>query len=265
MCKDSKVHKSIRNASSDFQWPMKFSSIEDERLHRKQRLTAALRLFGKYDFDEGAAGHITVRDPEQKNCFWVNPMGVSFKQVKMSQLLKVNHDGEIVEGEGLLNQAAFMIHSHIHEARPDVIAAAHSHSIYGKTWSSLGRRLDPITQDSCAFFNDHSLLDEFSGVVLDLSEGEAVTKALGNNKACILQNHGLITVGETIESAAWWYFSMEKSCQAQLLAEMVSKPKIIPDEIAKKTFDTIGNEIAGWFSFQPLYNTIVSEQPDMFD
>ena len=46
---------------------------------------------------------------------------------------------------------------------------------------------------------------------------------------------------------------------------MVSKPKVIPDEIAKKTFDTIGNEIAGWFSFQPLYNTIVSEQPDMFD
>ena len=84
MCEDPKAHKSIMNAADNFKWPMQFSSIDEERLHRKQRLTAALRLFGKFGFDEGAAGHITVRDPEQKNCFWVNPMGVSFKQVKMS-------------------------------------------------------------------------------------------------------------------------------------------------------------------------------------
>jgi ribulose-5-phosphate 4-epimerase/fuculose-1-phosphate aldolase len=68
----------------------------------------------------------------------------------VSDLIKVDDEGKILEGEGLLNQAAFAIHSRIHKARPDVVAAAHAHSLYGKAWSSLGRLLDPLTQDACA-------------------------------------------------------------------------------------------------------------------
>ena len=118
-------------------------SVEEIRLERKQKLATALRLFGKFGFDEGVAGHITVRDPEHLDHFWVNPMGKSFKLVTVSDLLLVNHQGEVVEGKGLLNGAAFTIHSQIHMANPDVTAAAHSHSVYGKAWSSLGRLLDP--------------------------------------------------------------------------------------------------------------------------
>lgn len=259
------VNDTVMNAGDAIVYPPRFDSFEQERLHRKQRLTASLRLFGKFGFDEGAAGHITVRDPEFPDQFWVNPMGVSFKQVKMSQLLLVDHQGNVLNDGGLLNGAAFTIHSHIHRARPDVIAAAHSHSVYGKSWSALGRKLDPITQDACAFYNDHALHSDFTGVVLAMSEGEMLAKSLGDCKACILQNHGLITVGGSIEAAAWWYFTMERSCQAQLLAEAAGKPHIIPDDVAKQTYDTVGSEIAGWFSFQPLYNVITSEQPDMFD
>ncbi len=236
-----------------------------ERLHRKRSLTAAFRLFGKFGFDEGVAGHITVRDPEKTDHFWVNPMGVSFKQIKMSQLLLVNHKGQVVEGKGLLNGAAFTIHSHIHSARPDVVAAAHAHSIYGKSWSSLGRLLDPITQDACAFYQDHALFDDFTGVVLDDSEGVRIAKALGNNKAAILQNHGLLTVGETVEAAAWWFITMERSCQAQLLAEAAGTPKLIDPEVAAATYNTVGNSLAGQFQFKPLFDGIVAEQPDMFD
>ncbi len=259
------TNNTVMNADDSLVLPMQFESVEDERLHRKQRLTAALRLFGKFGFDEGVAGHITVRDPEHPDCFWVNPMGVSFKQVCLSQLLLVDHKGNVIEGNGLLNGAAFTIHSHIHSARPDVIAAAHCHSVYGKSWSSLGKHLDPISQDACAFYNDHALFEDFSGVVLDMSEGNAIATALGDNKACILQNHGLMTVGSSIEAAAWWYFTMERSCQAQLLAEAAGTPKIIPNAIAQTTYDTVGSELAGWFSFQPLYNTIIAEQPDMFN
>ena len=262
---ESGTNNTVMNAGDSLVWPMQFDSVEDERLHRKQRLTAALRLFGKFGFDEGVAGHITVRDPEHPDCFWVNPMGVSFKQVCLSQLLLVDHKGSVIEGNGLLNGAAFTIHSHIHNARPDVIAAAHCHSVYGKSWSSLGKYLDPISQDACAFYNDHALFEEFSGVVLDMSEGKAIATALADNKACILQNHGLMTVGSSIEAAAWWYFTMERSCQAQLLAEAAGTPKIIPDAIAQTTYDTVGSELAGWFSFQPLFNTIIAEQPDMFN
>ncbi len=244
--------------------PEEYATVEETRLHRKQRLAAAFRLFGKFGFDEGLAGHITVRDPEKLDHFWVNPMGVSFKQIKVSDLLLVNHQGEVVEGEGLLNTAAFTIHSRIHAARPDVIAAAHSHSIYGKSWSTLGRELDMITQDACAFYNDHVVFEDFTGVVLDIDEGERIAKALDNNKACILQNHGLLTVGDTIEAAVWWFITMERTCQAQLLAEAAGTPKIIAEQEAEKTHELVGSSLAGWFSFQPLYNVIIAEQPDLF-
>jgi len=240
-------------------------SIEEERLHRKQQLVAAFRLFGKFGFDEGVAGHITARDPEQTDHFWVNPMGISFKQIKMSHLLLVNHRGEIVEGQGLLNGAAFTIHSSIHAAHPEVVAAAHAHSVYGKSWSTLGRLLDPITQDSCAFYQDHILFDVFNGVVLDMSEGELLAERLGNKKAAILQNHGLITVGGSVEAAAWWYITMERSCQAQLLAEAAGKPILISDQAAAATFETVGSSMAGQFQFKPLYDVITAEQPDMFE
>ena len=245
--------------------PVVEKSAQEERLERKQRLAAAFRLFGKFGFDEGVAGHITVRDPEQTDHFWVNPMGVSFKQIKVSDLLLVNHKGEVVEGNGLLNGAAFTIHGHIHKARPDVIAAAHSHSVYGKAWSALGRLLDPITQDACAFYGDHGLFDDYTGVVLDESEGERIAGALGDKKAAILRNHGLLTVGETVDAAAWWYITMERSCQAQLLAEAAGTPKLIDPDQAAKTYETVGSPIAGWFSFQPLYSVITAEQPDLFD
>ena len=155
--------------------------------------------------------------------------------------------------------------SKIHEHRPDVTAAAHSHSIYGKSWSTLGRLLDPITQDACAFYNDHAVFEDFTGVVLDLSEGDRIAAALGDKKACILQNHGLLTVADTVEAAAWWFITMERSCQAQLLAEAAGTPKLINPDSAQQTADLVGSALAGWFSFQPLFNVIMAEQPDMFD
>ncbi|MCP5129759.1 MAG: class II aldolase/adducin family protein [Pseudomonadales bacterium] len=240
-------------------------SVGEERKLRKERLAAALRLFGKFGFDEGVAGHITVRDPEHLDHFWVNPMGRSFKQMRVSDLLQVNHKGEVVQGSGLLNGAAFTIHSQIHMAHPEVTAAAHAHSVYGKSWSSLGRLLDPITQDACAFYKDHVLFDDFTGVVLDNSEGVRIAAALGDSKAAILQNHGLLTVGQSVDEAAWWFVTMERSCQAQLLAEAAGKPVIIADKHALQTRETVGSHLAGWFSFQPLYDVIVAEQPDLLD
>ena len=239
--------------------------VEEIRQDRKNKLAAALRLFGKFGFDEGVAGHITVRDPELLDHFWVNPMGRSFKQMKVSELLLVSHTGEVVEGNGLLNGAAFTIHSQIHMSNPAVTAAAHSHSICGKAFSSLGKLLDPLTQDSCAFYEDHVLFDEFTGVVLDNTEGERISAALGDRKAAILQNHGLLTVGDTIEAAAWWYITMERSCQAQLMAEAAGTPQLIDHDVALLTRETVGNPLAGWFSFQPLYDVITAEQPELLD
>ena len=238
---------------------------EEERAERKTKLAAALRTFGRFGFDEGVAGHITARDPIDPDQFWVNPVGRSFKQMCVSDLIKVDHDGNIVEGGGALNQAAFAIHSRIHAARPDVNAACHAHSIYGKSWSTLGRLLDPLTQDACAFYGDHALFDDYTGVVFDVAEGDRIGAALGDNKAVILRNHGLLTVGATVDAAAWWFITMERSCQAQLLAEAAGTPVPIDPDQATKTAEMTGNPFTGYFSFQPIYDVLVAEEPDFKD
>lgn len=245
-----------------------FETLEEERLHRKQKLAGAFRLFSRFGFDEGVAGHITARDPEFPDTFWVNPYGVHFGQVKVSNLIRVDHEGNVVEGNHPVNCAAFAIHSAVHTMRPDVNAAAHTHSPYGRAWSALGRTLDPITQDVCAFYNDHAVYDDFGGVAVELDEGVRIATALDQNKAAILQNHGIITAGETVDAAAWWYICLERSCQVQLLAEAAShgKPlKTISPESAQKTYDIVGSPYAGWFQFQPLYARILKEQPDFLD
>lgn len=245
--------------------PPVFQTVEEERLHRKQRLASAFRLFAKFGFSEGVAGHITARDPELQDHFWVNPFGLHFSQVRVSDLVLVNEHGEVVEGNRPINEAAFAIHSRLHMLRPDVVAAAHAHSIYGKTWSSLGRLLDPITQDACAFYEDHGLFADYTGVVYDVSEGDRIGEALGNRKAVILQNHGLLTVGQTVDEAAWFFISMERSCQSQLLAEAVGKPIPISHESALTAQKQVGAPNVGWFQYQPLWDVITREQPDLFD
>jgi ribulose-5-phosphate 4-epimerase/fuculose-1-phosphate aldolase len=245
--------------------PPVFATLAEERLHRKQRLAAAFRLFSRFGFDEGVAGHITARDPERLDHFWVNPFGLHFGQIRASDLVLVDHSGRVVEGRGEVNLAAFAIHSRIHAARPDVVAAAHAHSLYGKSWSSLGRMLDPLTQDACAFYEDHVVFDEYTGIVEETSEGDRIASTLGAKKAAILRNHGLLTVGHSVDEAAWWFITMDRSCQAQLLAEAAGQPHKIPHDTAKHTYSLVGSHLAGWFQFQPLFQRISREQPDLFD
>src|SRR2546429_311036 len=252
-------------AETSLPLPPQFDSVEDDRLHRKQRLAAAFRLFSRFGFDEGVAGHITARDPERPDHFWVNPFGVHCGHIRVSDLILVNDQGEVVEGDYAVNTAAFAIHSQVHAARPDVVAAAHAHSIYGKSWSALGRTLDPITQDVCAFYEDHALFDDYTGVVLDVEEGKRLAHALGDSKAVILRNHGLLTVGRSVDEAAFWFITMERSCQVQLMASAAGDPVLIEPEMAKLTASQVGSHVSGDLSFQPLYDKIVREQPDLLD
>ncbi|EEH44563.1 uncharacterized protein PADG_00852 [Paracoccidioides brasiliensis Pb18] len=249
-----------------FPKPPVFGDKYKEREYLKGRLAAAFRIFGKYGFDEGVAGHITMRDPVDPTTFWVNPFGVAFSLINASDLIQVDHDGKVIAGGKvrLLNTAAYMIHAAVHEARPDVMCAAHSHSIYGRTFCALGRPLDIITQDSCAFHKDHAVYQQFKGVVLAKEEGRNIANALGNKKAALLQNHGLLTVGKTIEEAVFWFVSLEKCCQSQLMADAAAGGRggatiKINDEDALYTYKTIGSPGAGYFNAKPLFDVIHKE------
>ncbi|GAB7357628.1 hypothetical protein MBLNU459_g0126t1 [Dothideomycetes sp. NU459] len=249
-----------------FPTPPEFTDKYEERAYLKGRLAAAFRIFGKFGFDEGVAGHITLRDPVDPTTFWVNPFGLAFSLVNASDLILVNEEGDVIDGgeNRLLNTAAFMIHSAVHQARPDVMAACHSHSIHGRAFCALGRKLDTISQDSCAFHDDHVVYDSFNGVVLVAEEGNNIARFLGKNKAVLLQNHGILTVGHTVEEAVFWFCSMEKCAQAQLMADAAAagrggKTIKIDEEDAKYTFETVGTHEAGYFSAKPLFDVIAKE------
>ncbi len=247
-------------------FPERPATVAEERLARKQKLAGALRIFGRLGFGEGVAGHITVRDPEFPDHFWVNPFGMSFRHVRVSDLILVNHDGDVVYGSKPVNRAAFVIHAAVHQARPDIVAAAHSHSVYGKAFSSLGIPLDPITQDACIFYEDHTVITAQGGaVVFEVEAGRELAANFPTGKAAIHQNHGLFTVGESVDEAAFWFISMERSCQAQLAAMAAGTPKLIPHEMATYTRTQTAFPAAGWFSFQPLWQEICRTDPELFD
>ncbi|KAL4946556.1 hypothetical protein BDV06DRAFT_182398, partial [Aspergillus oleicola] len=246
--------------------PPVFEDKYAEREYLKGRLAAAFRIFGKNGYDEGVAGHITLRDPVDPSTFWVNPFGVAFSQIKSSDLIQVDHSGTVIAGGPcrLLNSAAYMIHSAIHAARPDVLCAAHSHSLYGRAFCTLGRELDIITQDSCAFYNDHVVYKQFNGIVLAEEEGKNIASALGPKKAALLQNHGLLTVGRTIEETVFWFVSLEKCCHAQLLADAAAAGRggetvKINEADAAFTYKAVGTPLAGYFSAKPLFDVVHEE------
>jgi ribulose-5-phosphate 4-epimerase/fuculose-1-phosphate aldolase len=245
--------------------PPAFTDLAEERRHRKQRLAGGFRIFAACGFSEGVSGHITARDPEFPDTFWVNPFGMHFGHIRASDLIRVDAQGHVIEGDRPVNVAAFAIHSAIHEARPEVVAAAHAHSIYGKAWSAVGRPLAPITQDACAFYEDHVFYDDTRVLITEASEGAELARCLGPHKAAILRNHGLLTVGQTVEEAVWWFISMERCCQAQFLAESVGTPLQVDAANARAAGAVNGSTFAGWFQCQPLWDRVVREQPDLLD
>ncbi|KIW88802.1 uncharacterized protein Z519_10286 [Cladophialophora bantiana CBS 173.52] len=251
--------------------PPKFTDKLEEREYLKGRLALAFRIFAQHGFDEGFAGHITVRDPVDPTTFWVNPFGVAFSMMKSSDLILVDHEGHVIGGGSnrLLNTAAYLIHAAVHKARPDVVCAAHSHSLYGRSFCALGRPIDIITQDSCVFYNDLAVYNQFKGAVLNEKEGENIAKAIGSKKACLLQNHGILTVGQSIEAAVFWFVSLDKCCHGQLLADAAAGGRgevttKIDDEDAAFTYKAIGSPRAGWFSAKPLFDAIAEEVGDKY-
>ncbi|OAG33878.1 hypothetical protein AYO21_12009 [Fonsecaea monophora] len=214
----------------------KFQSLESERAFRKLHHAAALRWLGYQGYNnEGAGGHVTVRDPVLPDHFWINPHGKSFSYMTPDDLVLMNPKGEVVEGGNMhsVNPAGWVIHSAVHEARPDVVAAVHCHSVPSKAFSALGCHLEPINQDACRFYKDHGIYSGFGGIAFigplttsppspgeqKADEGHHIAAALGNTKGVILQNHGHLTVAKTVDGAAFLFGAMDRCIQAQLLAD----------------------------------------------
>lgn len=184
--------------------------------------------------------------------------------VTPADLIRVDGDSaETVEGDRRVNVAAFNIHAEIHKARPDVQAVIHLHTVYGRAFSAFARRLPPLTQDACPFFEDHEVFDDYTGLVLAKDDGRRIAKQLGGHKAILLKNHGLVTVGETLDAAAWWFTLLDTCCHVQLLADAAGKPEPIPADVARLTGKQLGSHLLGWNSYQPLHDVALARNPDL--
>ena len=240
-----------------------------ERLHRRQRLAAAFRLFARYGYEVGLAGHFTARDPVHPEMFWVNPMGMSYSAIRASDLLLVDARGDVVEGEGLVNLSGVPYHDVIQRARPEVVGIAHAHSFHAKVWTSLGRMLDPITADAAMFHDDQVLFEPkrpeglSTEAARDRVAHQAVA-ALGMRNVLIWQNHAVWTVGATVEAAAWRFIAFEDAARGQLMAEAAGTP-IVPAMPPRSDAARESAEIGAFLSFLPLWDRIVREEPDLLD
>ncbi|KAL6249594.1 hypothetical protein RBB50_003447 [Rhinocladiella similis] len=242
-----------------------FTDKYAERQWAKERMAGAFRVFAKLGFNDGAGGHISLRDPVKPDCFWINPYAIHFGLINASDLILVNEHGKpLTPTKHKVNKAGFMIHAALHKARPDVNAACHTHSPYGRAWSAFGRPIEMLNQDCCFFYNDLSVYEGFGGVVHAFEEGENIARALGpKNKNIILQNHGILTCGGTVNEAAAYFIALENACQAQLLAEAAAAndipKKIIGEKEATYTKEQSGTPAVLYMQFEPGYNMILKE------
>ena len=240
----------------------KFSDLALKRRWQLEHMAAVFRHWAREDYIEGMSGHITVRDPEFPDAFWTNPIGVHFGLLKACDMILVDFSGEVIGGNTSQppNAAGFLIHAAVHKARPDVHAVCHCHSISAKAWSVFGKRLEMLTQDACKFYGTaQGVYNSYGGIVLGAEEGERIAAALGPvGKGCILRNHGILTVGSTVDEAAFLFTSMERSCRVQLLAEAAAANGVakvmITDEEAKFNFDVEADSEVCYREFQVYYD-----------
>lgn len=244
--------------------PPTFDSTEDERRHRLERLAGVCRIFGRAGFSEGLLGHVTVRDPEHPDRFWANPLGISFNRIRVSDLVLVDHDGNLIQGRVAVNPVGVLLHAAVHRARPDVTAVCHAHSVHGSAWSAFGRPVAPITQDTCVFHGRQAVITE-PRVALDEAGADEFAAAFGEADVAIQAGHGLFSTGRTVDEAAWRFVSFDKACHVQLLAAAAGEPERWPDALAAGLAGSLGSPDFAWLSFQTLWDDLVADGTDFLD
>ncbi|MFW7267851.1 class II aldolase/adducin family protein [Gluconacetobacter sp. Hr-1-5] len=237
--------------------PPVFTSAEAQRQDSLRRLAASFRVFAKLGYEEGVMGHISFRDPEFPDRFWMNPFGLSFALVRVRDLMCITLDGQVVHGGGFPHIGGVPQHSAVYRANPDIQSVAHTHSAAGKAWSVFGRPLRPISTEAAVFHGRHVVYDTHLH-----GERESLGAAAAGNRAVIMQNHGILTTGSTVDETVYLFLSLEKVCAEQLIAEQIGGALTIPEEAVERIsahFDAY----RGWLNFQPTYQAIVREQPDL--
>ncbi|EEQ39873.1 Class II Aldolase and Adducin N-terminal domain family protein [Clavispora lusitaniae] len=255
--------RGAHNIAKGGEHPHLIPSFDDPLAERKwvlEHAAGAFRVFARMGYCEGEAGHISVRDPVDPQTFFINPLGVHFAMIMPSDLVHVGADGSILPdgNQAPINAAGYSIHSALLKARPDINAACHTHSIHGRSFSTFGRPLEMLNQDACIFYNNQAVYTNFGGVAIEGEEGLEIAEAAKGTRNVILQNHGLLTMGKTVDEAAYMFTLMENSCHAQLMADAAAasgiEKKYISDDVAAYSAFVTNDSETMYGSFQPEFN-----------
>jgi ribulose-5-phosphate 4-epimerase/fuculose-1-phosphate aldolase len=196
-------------------------------------LAALYRLTALYKWDDLVFTHISMRVPGPEHHFLINPYGFLFEEITASSLVKVDLQGNIVmDTPHFINPAGFTIHSAVHEAREDAHCVFHTHTLAGVAVSAQKNGLLPISQQS--LFPLSSLgYHNYEGVALNAEEKPRLVADLGTNRALILRNHGLLTVGRTAAEAFLAMYVLEAACRVQVMAQAGGELTMIAEPILR--------------------------------
>jgi ribulose-5-phosphate 4-epimerase/fuculose-1-phosphate aldolase len=182
-------------------------------------LAACYRLVALYGWDDLVFTHISARVPGVEDAFLINPYGIMFEEITASSLVKVNHAcDKLLESPFPVNPAGFLIHSAVHEARPDVACVLHTHTVDGVAVSAQKEGLLPISQQASIVLASLGYHD-YEGIALRDEERPRLQADLGDAAHLILRNHGLLTVGPTIADAFLSMFVLQRACEIQVRAQ----------------------------------------------
>jgi ribulose-5-phosphate 4-epimerase/fuculose-1-phosphate aldolase len=233
-----------------------------EHIALKCKLAAAFRIIARRRMDDGIAGHISCRVPGTRDEFWVNPLGLLFEEVTADDLLVVDGDGNVLEGQRPYNQAAFAIHSTLHEERPDVVAICHTHPPRGTAFSALGVPIKLVDQTACSFHEDHVLVSEYGGMVNTKDLAQQLARGIGAKRVAVLQNHGLITLSQSIEQAVVDMLDLERTCELCVgLLPKWSEVVEVPHAAAVQARETLTHPARIALQWHALVRQIARQEP----
>ncbi|MGD8359083.1 MAG: class II aldolase/adducin family protein [Lysobacterales bacterium] len=207
------------------------SSCSEKEWRARVDLAACYRLAHLFGYSDIVWGHITARVPDSDR-FLINRFGLRFDEVTASNLVTLDPNGQVVDpgsaaSDEDINHTGFVIHSAIHAARPDIHCVMHSHSEGGLAVSVLRDGLLPMIQDAMPLYG-HVSYHDYTGLAMDDHERERLAVSLGDNKAMILRNHGLLTCGETVGEAFMHMYYLERACRVQLRVLATGHPFTLP-------------------------------------
>ena len=213
-------------------------SVSPEEWQTRVDLAALYRLVALYGWDDFVFTHISARVPGEDNHFLLNPYGLLFEEIKASDLVKIDLDGNIVsKTEHFVNAAGFTIHSAVHGNGQHNHAVIHTHSNDGVAVSAQEHGLLPISQTAMVIRNECAYHD-YEGIALNHDERDRLLDDLGDKHCMILRNHGLLATGATCADAWLRLFFLERACTMQIKAlSGGSKLNMVPDNVVELVTD----------------------------